>query len=287
MARKKEVEDRVAPSISASKGIALLRKQIERADEIANLRYDDPRIGAWKNMTEQVVVSCFGKPHDNVDAVNVAMRTGFYSAYDTGADYQRYHVNQVGRARALLEGFIEQLVVLHQDPEEKVEGVEVSAVGGRHEMPTSRKIFIVHGHADKSKAELALLLTRLGFEPVILHEQPNQGMTLIEKLEKHSEVGYVFVLLTPDDLGLPVPEQGLSAFKVHNMKRRARQNVVFEFGRFIGLLGRSRVCCLHTGNVELPSDVNGLVYIRFKDSINEVQLEIAKELRAAEYKVNI
>ena len=72
-----------------------------------------------------------------------------------------------------------------------------------------------------------------------------------------------------------------------NLKPRARQNVVFEFGLFVGKLGRNKVCCLYKGNVKLPSDLDGLVYIPFNLSINEKQIDIIRELKAAGYKVKV
>lgn len=149
----------------------------------------------------------------------------------------------------------------------------------------SRKVFIVHGHDHQAKSELALLLTHLGLEPIILHEQPNEGKTIIEKLESHSNVGFCFVLLTPDDLGT---KRG----STETFRLRARQNVVFEFGLFVGLLSRKRVCCLYSelldlGGLDLPSDLSGLVYISYKSSINEVTNNIVKELKAAGYNVQL
>lgn len=66
-------------------------------------------------------------------------------------------------------------------------------------------------------------------------------------------------------------------------KPRARQNVVLEFGYFIGLLGRDKVCCLLKGDVERPSDMHGIVYISFKDSVEEARDMIIKELKEAGY----
>jgi predicted nucleotide-binding protein len=66
-------------------------------------------------------------------------------------------------------------------------------------------------------------------------------------------------------------------------ERRSRPNVLFEFGYFVGRLGRQNVCCLHTGDVALPSDVAGLLYKRFITSIEEVAYSITKELRARGY----
>lgn len=69
------------------------------------------------------------------------------------------------------------------------------------------------------------------------------------------------------------------------LRNRARQNVVLELGYFIGKLSRDRVCCLHKGDVELPSDMHGIVYIFFKKSVNEVRHKIIKELKEAGYEI--
>lgn len=41
---------------------------------------------------------------------------------------------------------------------------------------------------------------------------------------------------------------------------RARQNVIFEWGYFVGRLGREHVFALKKGDVELPSDIQGWVW---------------------------
>lgn len=110
-------------------------------------------------------------------------------------------------------------------------------------------IFIVHGHDNALKFDVARVVEKLGFEAVILHEQANKGKTIIEKLESEIDrVKFGIVLYTADDNG-------------ENGKMRARQNVVFEHGFLIGRLGRERVCVIMDDNVEKPSDSDGLVYI--------------------------
>jgi predicted nucleotide-binding protein len=138
------------------------------------------------------------------------------------------------------------------------------------------KIFIVHGHNDASKHELARILEKLGLEPIILHEQPNGGKTLIEKIEDNtSDVGFAFILLTPDD-------------KCESNRRtdsRARQNVILELGYFMGKLGRARTCCLYKKGVKLPSDIHGIVYLEFEHNLKEIFVDICKELKQAQYKI--
>lgn len=139
----------------------------------------------------------------------------------------------------------------------------------------SRRVFIVHGHDEAAKLSVARFLEQMKFEVVILHEQPNQGRTIIEKIEKNRDVGFVVVLLTPDD------ECVTNVGKC----RRARQNVILELGYFIAFLGRERVVALKKGEVELPSDVLGVVFNDFDDR-GAWKLDLARELKAAGYHID-
>lgn len=139
------------------------------------------------------------------------------------------------------------------------------------------RVFIVHGHDSSSKTEVARFLERAGLEVTILHEQANSGRTIIEKLEQHSETaGFAVVLLTPDDVGCAAP------FLVARMRPRARQNVLLELGWFAGKLGRSRVCALKKGDIEVPSDFAGVGYVDMDDR-GAWKAELLKELGAAGY----
>lgn len=137
-----------------------------------------------------------------------------------------------------------------------------------------KKVFVVHGHDKSAYLELARLLEQWGLQPIILHEKPEGGRTIIEKFEDHaSEAGYAFILLTPDDVG---GKDGDS------LKPRARQNVIFELGFFIGKLGHERVCVLNKG-VEFPSDIHGFAYVEFNKSVEECYAKIRRELVNAGY----
>ncbi|HEU5408470.1 MAG TPA: nucleotide-binding protein, partial [Nitrospira sp.] len=143
----------------------------------------------------------------------------------------------------------------------------------------SRKVFVVHGHDNKAKRTVASFLKNLNLEPIILHEQPNKSRTIIEKFEQHTDVAFAVVLLTPDDFGGSVSTR-------RKTKLRARQNVVFEFGYFVGKLGRKRVCALMAGKIEKPSDIDGVLYIPF-EADGEWQIELGRELQAAGIEVDL
>jgi predicted nucleotide-binding protein len=150
----------------------------------------------------------------------------------------------------------------------------------------TNKVFIVHGHDELSKTSLEVLLREFGLEPVVLHRQADEGLTVIEKFEKHSDVGYAFIVLTPDEIAY-LKADDVKDDAQRKKEKRARPNVIFEFGYFVGKLGRSRVCCLHTGDVSLPSDVNGMIYKKYVASVEEVALSIIKDLNASGYRITV
>lgn len=143
--------------------------------------------------------------------------------------------------------------------------------------PISNRVFIVHGHDGESREAVARFLTRVGLDPVILHEQANRGRTIIEKVEANSDVGFAVVLLTPDDEG--------RASGADKLEYRARQNVLLELGYFIGRLGRENVCTFKRGNLEIPSDFAGVVWSSM-DANGAWKQELAKELAAAGYGID-
>ena len=150
----------------------------------------------------------------------------------------------------------------------------------------SNKVFIVHGHDDLPKERLAHILIELGLTPIILHDQPNKGRTLMEKFEEEaSDVGYAFVIMTPDDFGIEckLHEEIQKGIKQGGLCHRPRQNVVMELGFFYGKLGRNRVCCLVKGDIEKPSDISGIVYLPFINRVDEVYRDMVRELRALGY----
>ena len=167
--------------------------------------------------------------------------------------------------------------------------------GGRNKDETSRillegkiddsvnDIFIVYGHDEVARDELELMLRRWGLNPIILSRELPEGRTLIEALEPYiNQVKYGIVLATPDDVGY---KKGFESQK----KYRARQNVVFELGMLFAKLGRNNVSVLvkNTDDLEMekPSDINGVIYLDYKNSVSEKAEIIKRSLRKAGYSI--
>jgi predicted nucleotide-binding protein len=144
----------------------------------------------------------------------------------------------------------------------------------------SNKIFVVHGHDDTAKEQVARVIEKLNLEPIILHEQIDGGKTIIDKFEHHAnDAAFAVVLFTPDDIGY-------SKEKPNEIRPRARQNVLLEFGFFIGKLSRQKVCALYKDAVEMPSDLNGVLYIEM-DSAGAWRHKLAKEMKGAGFTVDL
>ena len=144
---------------------------------------------------------------------------------------------------------------------------------------SSRNVFIVHGRDEAARESVARVLEKLELQPIILKEKPSGGRTLIEKVEKYSDVGFAVVLLTPNDIGYLKEES-------EQTEERARQNVIFELGYFVGKLGRGKVCLLQKGKIDIPSDYSGVGYVEM-DFKGAWKIDLAKEFEEAGIEVDL
>jgi len=137
------------------------------------------------------------------------------------------------------------------------------------------KTFIVHGHDKEAWLDLKnYLQNRLHTpEPIVLKEKATVGNTIIEKFEKYAnDIDVAFVIMTPDDLvDAPGGKVG-----------RARQNVLFELGYFVGSLRRKsgRVVLLTKKGTDIPSDLAGVGHIDITNGVLAAGEEIRIELQA-------
>ncbi|WP_129669878.1 TIR domain-containing protein [Phytoactinopolyspora endophytica] len=236
--------------------LELLDEQIRMANEGKPENFE-----LWRQKTEVVLRNVLGDANP------------LYSSF-TGISYSLMMFTdgtpQSAFDAAQVEGVREAIAILQA----AIHEVEISGgapTGQDGPRASGAKVFIVHGHDNARKHEVARFLTRLtSNEPLILHEQANAGRTLIEKFEHYAaSTGYAVVIATGDDRGRAVDDA--------DDKPRARQNVVFELGFFFGALGRDRVAFLYEEGLESPSDVDGLVYLPL-DSGGAWKMQLAREL---------
>ena len=246
-----------------AKGKELVERQIESKEELEQAWKDRER---WSSYNTELLLRSFDNRSVADDfnwSPGIAFGSINPSVREQISDFRQSLGDRVNR----LEAIIERLPLIPELP-----GVEATTrQAPKVSKSADRSVFVVHGHDQGLREAVARFLERLGLHVVILHEQPNQGRTLLEKFEAHSTVGFAVVILSPDDTCQD--RSGAPAY-------RARQNVIFELGYFFGALGRQRVAALYVPGVELPTDVGGLSYIE-ADPKEGWKFHLAKELAAA------
>lgn len=230
-----------------------------------------PTWTAWRARVSGAIRSLFGEDSAAFAMVTTAERAQLLG---NGRDnFNHAHSHYMGALMAALE-------TLQNDTFNELLKQETALAA----KDLTNKVFIVHGHDDAAKAELEIILRDMGLEPIVLHRQADEGRTIIEKFEAHADVGFAFILLTPDEVAYVRAEEAKPDNERHK-EMRARPNVIWEFGYFVGRLSRRRTCCLYRGDVTLPSDLDGLIYKQFNKTVEEVGYSIRKELTAAGYKL--
>lgn len=187
--------------------------------------------------------------------------------------------------REVLHGELETTLRFLQSLQADIEKLTMplTATDPTTETPTAAlerdKIFVVHGRNLGIRHAVCDFLRGLEKEPLVLAELPSGGRTLIEKFEHYATYAtYAIILLTPDDIG------GLKTSS--DAQNRARQNVIFELGYFIGKFGRGHVCLMSTPDVELPSDLNGVVYVPI-DEQNQWGWQLVHEFLHAQIALDV
>jgi predicted nucleotide-binding protein len=260
------------------RAITKLRRRIEETNKLdpSQVHYKDTKVDNVESNIRETIREVFG-PHSREFTTHCDHRIwhGGYRATDSDNQRQQKFAGGIPQTVTMLEGLISRL----EERREDLNSSQESTIPKVEAVAATRRVFIVHGHDEGEKQAVARFLSKLQLEPIILHEQPNQGRTIIEKFEKHTDVDFAVVLLTPDDRGYPqgAPEAA---------KPRARQNVIFELGYFVGRLNRSRVCALYKGNVEILSDYDGVIYISMDDP-QAWQLPLAREMKAAGIEIDL
>jgi predicted nucleotide-binding protein len=274
----------------AAAGVEILRKRIDALTEVQ--RNLDPLLAGYVNpqfiaeMSSQTrairneVEQIFGQTvRSTAKEVMKSVEILEASVKISGPQRRRATENKIAEAKDAIEagilylnGKISAMQPSELQPPQTILQNTENYLNDRNKEYQS-KIFVVHGHDEGAREGVARFLEKLGLIAIILAEQPNRGRTIIEKFVDYAgEVGFAVVLLTPDDLGGATADEA--------QKSRGRQNVIFELGYFVGSLGRGRACLLRKGEVEIPSDLYGVIYTAM-DSGNGWKLALAKELKDA------
>ena len=140
-----------------------------------------------------------------------------------------------------------------------IEDILTTVQAQQSKEPIQSKIFIAHGHDSAIRDSVSVFLRETGNKPIVLFEEADRGETIIEKLERCCrEADFAIVLFTRDDIGYSKQDP-------QQIRPRARQNVIFELGYLVARLGRRRVRVLYEGDVEIPTNFMGVLYIEMDE----------------------
>jgi predicted nucleotide-binding protein len=222
-----------------------------------------PDFKAWKTRTDRLLIRRFGKDSYEFKSFSrISYSLSFFTSGTPDSAFVEACADGLRSAKAVLETYLDEF-------SDKGETGSTANVGDYS------KVFIVHGHNGELRERVARIIERQGLTAVVLNEQSNQGKTIIEKLEVEGSAAGAVCLFTADDEGRAQAEQ--------SAKPRARQNVVFEAGYFIGRLGRENVAILVDKDIEIPSDLQGVVYT----GTDNWEFSLLKELKSMGYSIDL
>jgi predicted nucleotide-binding protein len=272
MARKPSPQAVGLPALDTGRAYVALKKQLEEGERIAAAgAADEGAYSTWVAETKHWVEQSFGENSTKAREFESVGGVGFVVTSSMGpADFAQIRREGLESQLNLLRAFTR--VVKQTADLEASDAQPPGPARARPAATTSNKVFVVHGHDDGAKQTVARFLEKLEVQPVILHEQPNGGRTIIEKFEAYADVAFAVVLLTPDDRG------GTMGTPFEKQSPRARQNVILELGYFLGRLGRDRVCGLYKEGTEVPSDFQGVLFVSM-DAPGAWRLLLGRELK--------
>lgn len=221
----------------------------------------------WQKKVERFLKSYYHEGDECDDFANTSFGLCLWTPATPDSAWIEACAEGLRATKAVFEVYLEEM--------QKADELDISATNGNKAECSNNKVFVVHGHDGELKNAIARTLERQGIEPIILSEQVNLGATIIEKFERNSDVKAAICLFTEDDFGKSKTDNILRA--------RARQNVVFEAGYFIGKLGRENVVLLADRKIEMPSDLSGVVY-----TDNAMwKIQVLRELREMGFAIDL
>ena len=255
---------------SKARAKELLLNALDLMRVMKKLPAGSQKFDKWHSDTKVAIESVFGQNSRESEKFDGAIvksdRRGPRASQDA-------YIVSSERAGVILQSMIDEIEKYWPDDDQ---GQNPFATPKTQKQSITNQVFIIHGRDAGTKNTVARFLESLDLQPVILHEQPDRGRTIIEKFEDYAQVDFAIALFTPDDFG------GLEG---DDPQSRARQNVVFEFGYFIGKYGREKVRALVKGNIEIPSNYSGVLNIPLDDS-DGWKMHLVRELRSAGFDVD-
>lgn len=254
--------------MSKKHAIERLQEFVSGAEALLN-GAAEPDFNQWHTGATLAIRNVFENDQHHLSLFsNIRYRPIVLSAGMPRSELLRVKLAGVKQAKSVLAAMIDEI---KKDWTEDTPALETA------DFTQNGKVFLVHGRDNEATQSVARFLERMHLQVVILSDEVNEGRTIIEKFEASSNVGFAIVLMTSDDEGR------LKGTTV--LYPRARQNVIFELGYFVGKLGRARVFALRQDDVEVPSDFSGVVYVPF-DPAGAWKQALFRELKAAGYSID-
>ena len=252
-----------------------LQRALAEIPALKELAHGSQEFAKWHRDTRVAIENTFEGSQSRIKEFNdirFHMTVWVIGLDDELAD-QRAYTRDLEYASTLLQSMVDEIEEYWDDDDQ---GAKSPVASATPEQTNTNQIFIIHGRDHGSREMVARFLESLGLEPVILQEQPDEGQTIIEKFEQYAQCAFAVALFTPDDVG-GLAEDGLQP--------RTRQNVIFEFGYFIGKYGRDRVRALVKGDPEIPSDYSGVLYIPLDES-GAWKFQLVREMKSAGFDID-
>ena len=277
---RKEAKNKIQAQIE--KGELLRDRQICSEDELNKARLEAEN---WTKYNKDLLIKLFNHPLISNDYMGIYHRglSDYQSSVYPAPDLQ-HKVNEYQKDMAdsiiSLKGICGRLELFDEASDPASPTLDNKGFSDNSTRTFGDHVFIVHGHDEVAKHAIARFVEKFNLKATILDEQVSKGQTIIDKFAEHADkAGFAIVLLTPDDVGAPKDKQD-------KLKDRARQNVILELGYFLCGLGRERVCVLYKEGVELPSDIQGIVYVPMNKP-DGWQLKLAREMKQAGLPINL
>ena len=227
----------------------------------------------WKARAEHLIISKFGL----TSSVYSSFKEG-EEILDVQKDFEKGHgaiMRSLQAAYTLCEHPKKKKISRKKATSQEITEIKRDEISSNI---NKNKLFIIHGNDEKLKDQLEEFITEIGLEPIVLHQESNDKLTIIEKCEKYTDVQYAIVILTPDEISYLSSEE-----KIPDEKRRkemkAMQQIIWEFGFLVGKFGNKKVCCFYTEGVTLPIRIPGIIYKKIENGIDEARFLLMSEVK--------